>query len=222
MGISFSNEETLKEILREVKSQRANVIANVQTNNLPSQSNESNSNGESKSQLAVQRYLRKVLSDIENKSFLFGCNEYKALNLKSGELLPTLHESFTSMFPDQIPKDLFKEFLMTRGPVFSQEETKKEYLQLKGEKKPQRIKNTDFVTILTQTFLSTAVHSLSALENEAKFFIDLFCLDPIDYLLDEYFVMDTTPVRALKIQQKDNVWIAPAVVLFKRSSIRAY
>jgi hypothetical protein len=169
----------------------------------------------------IDAVLLKYKSYMDKSNFCLVPDKYLSSNFECGKVIPSVNEKYTSLFPDQIPDDVLIEYLKARGKIIFEEIAKKDYLHQLAELKPQRIKNSDFQALLTQTALSVSIFPMNELSFGAEHYIKLFELDSMDYLMDEYYLIDTTIMRLLAIKKENDLWIAPSVVLLKKESIDA-
>jgi hypothetical protein len=162
---------------------------------------------------------RELLLEIEDSikptNFRNGGDEYRKLKLAPHQVKATVHRGFTSLFPDQIPKDVLIDYFRNTRERYLSVRKGKVYIDLIGERKQCRIKDKDFISLITNTLYGKAIYSFDELAPSAvKHYTNLFGInDTTDYLL-----IDVTVVRALTIQKQDNVWLAPSVVLLKRTT----
>jgi hypothetical protein len=216
MGLANSKNESLnKELIKELMQEILNDKESYMTQKLNSQNSpEKNGNTDH-----IKRSSSRLDDFLEGHlNLCFGYDEYKKLNLKPGQLKATVMRGLTVTFPDQIPRDVLINYIKSRSENMQEACNARAFFDRLAKDKPKKIKDIDFQTLLTQSIYSKSIYSFNELAYGCEKYAKLFGIDSVDYLLDEYFLMDLTVIRAVQIKTSDNLWIAPEVVLFKRRS----
>jgi hypothetical protein len=164
---------------------------------------------------------RELFVEIEDSinpiNFRNGDVEYRRLKLKPHQVKATVHQGFTSLFPDQIPKDVLIDYFRNTRERYLSVRKGKIYLDYLGERKQCRISDNDFMSVISNTLYGKAIYSFDELDSTAiKHYMKLFGISTTD----KYLLIDVTVVRAMPIRKEDNVWLAPSVVLLKKKDIQ--
>jgi hypothetical protein len=213
-------KEMIKEVIDETEEYRKNNSKHDErlSENMVKKDNKNDFSNNANSQVAIDdqaKMLEDLVAKFMKEQKTFGSEKQDA-NWEPGQLNPIIGKYITTVLPGQLPDDVAVIYVRHVIKKFLKESQLSGYLVQEAEVKPSKIRDVDFCKFITQSAFSKSIFALNQLPYGRDEYSNLFKLDTIDYCLDDYYLIDATPVRALRIQKEYNLWVAPSVVLFKK------